>query len=297
VENPGLSKKSAFEKALSHPDVLVRKWAFQEGPLHSQEDLTDWTARAASDPYGPIRRLAFDAFAATTPRSLPGFDRFLFDRSTEIRRACQSLFTSQFARSPAYLYRIAVQGAKPKKLEVAIHGLSESGGKEDRPAIIGLLSHRSARVRRACIQALRRLGIDGEEKFLLKMVASDTRSVARDAAAVLLVARAVDADTVWSSAMSNSNQFVSLAVIRLFKSSGKWGQIKIYLQAAMSPERDLSECAVGMASSWIQRFNRSFAQPSGPELEVVSTLLVAVGSRLPVSMRAELAFLVKTIAR
>src|ERR1017187_7049924 len=58
LENPGLSKKSVIEKALNHPDVVVRKWAFQEGPLHSPGDSIDWTARAATDPYGPIRRTA-----------------------------------------------------------------------------------------------------------------------------------------------------------------------------------------------------------------------------------------------
>jgi hypothetical protein len=247
---------------------------------------------------GPIRTNSancLDAFAATTPESPDEFERFLLDRSTEIRRACQSLYASQFADSPAGFYRKAVEGANPKKLEVAIRGLSETGAKEDRSVVRGLLANRSARVRRASIQALGRFGTEGEEKVLLQIVTSDTRSVARDAAEVLLRVRAVAADTIWSSATTNPNQFVPITVIRLFKSASKWQQIEIYLQAAMSQERGLSECAVGMVSSLIQRFNRSFAQPSGTELEVASTLLETASSRLPVSVRTELGFLLKTI--
>jgi len=297
LEAPGLSKRSVIEKALNHPDVVVRKWAFQEGPLHCPGDWINWAERAARDPYGPIRRTAYDAFAATIPKSPDDYERFLLDRSTEIRLACQSLYTSLLADSPAGFYRKAVEGANPKKLEVDIRGFSETGSKEDRSFVRGFLTSRSARVRRASIQALGRFGAAGEENVLLQIVTSDTRSVARDAAAVLLRARTVAAYTVWSSATANPNKFVPLAVIRLFKSASKWQQIKIYLQAVMSPEPDLSECAVGMVSSWVLRFNRSFAQPSGTEMETASTLLETARLRLPASLQTELDFLLKTIAR
>jgi HEAT repeat protein len=297
LENPELAKKPVIERALNSPDVVVRKWAFQEGPLHCPGDWINWAERAATDPYGPIRRIAFDAFAATTPKSPGEFHRFLLDRSTEIRLACQSLYTLLLAASPAGFYRKAVEGASPKNLEVAIRGISETSGEEDRSFVIGLLASRSALVRRASIQALGRFGTVGEEKVLLQIVASDTRSVARDAAAVLLHSRGVSAFTVWSSATTNPNKFVPLAVIRLFKSASKWQQIKIYLEAVMSLDRDLSECAVGMIFSWVQKFNRSFAQPSGTEMEAASTLLETARSRLPASARKELDFLFKATAR
>jgi hypothetical protein len=297
VENRTVQTKGLILEALGDPDVVVRKWAFSVTPEFLSADECDWIQRASKDPYGPIRRMVFETLLAKSTPSLEDLAPFLLDRSAALRRVTQSAYIKLRSQSPASVYRVTIQDPIARKAEVAVLGLAETGGRSDVSAISKMLSNRSSRVRRAVVRALRILGIEGQERVLLSTIASDVRSVAREAASALLWRRANPASGVWVEALKNPDQRLHSNVLRLMKSAPKWQQLVLYLGAAVSDNANLSACAIEMLTAWLNRFNSSFVDPSPAERDMAAYQLDRASERLPDRLVAELRFILQTAAR
>jgi hypothetical protein len=277
--------------ALGDRDVIVRKWAFAMGQkLGFPGDLMD---RAAIDPYGPIRRIAFEAAEANASISTSLLSRFLFDRSAAIRHECQSIFSKRLGQSPADYYRTAIRGTPTRNADICALGLAETGDRSDAAAISALLQSSSARVRRAAVRALRRLGAEGMNTVLLRVVSSDVPSVAREAAFSIFVGRAVPPSDLWNAALNNPDSRVHRSALRLMKHSEKWQQIQYYLRSASDPA--LRECAVEMIRLWVRRYNSTFVQATAGESQALTALMEASAGHLPKDLARELGLIVKTV--
>jgi len=297
VENSTSQTKGLILEALGDPDVVLRKWAFLVAPQFLSADEYDWIREASTDPYGPIRRMAFEALSTKSTPSLEDLAPFLLDRSAALRRAMQSAYIKRLGQSPASVYRVEIQDPVARKAEVAVLGLAETGDRSDVPAISRMLSNRSPRVRRAVVRALRILGIEGQEQVLLRIVASDVRSVAREAASALLSRRANPPSDVWAEALKNPDQRLHIDVLRLMKSAPKWRQLILYLGAVVSSDASLSACAIEMLTAWLNRFNSSFVDPSLAERDMAAFQLDRASERLPGRLVTELRFILQTAAR
>lgn len=295
--NPSIPAKDLLSLALTDADVMVRKWAFTVGPGLLPTDENYLMQVAAKDSYAPIRRIAFDALVASPTLSPPELSPFLLDRSAAIRRWSQAVSIQRLGQSPADIYRDVIHDRIPRKAEVGMLGLAETGDRSDGPAISRMLAHRSARVRRAAVRALRVLGVEEQETPLLRIVSSDVRSVVREAAYTLLSRRTTAADVVWTAALRNTGERVPETVLRLMKDAGKWQQLRLYLGAAGSDSPSLSECAIEMLTTWNSKFNSSFVEPSAADRESSLLVLDSVGERLPKPLARELRFTLLAAAR
>lgn len=295
ASNPALNVKSVLDRALVESDVAIRRWAFTSGPALSPGDEIDWTMLASNDPYPPIRQKAFDTLARTevSPETI---SKFLFDRCTGLRRACQALCAERFGISPAEIYRDALAGGNTKRTEIAVRGLAETGSYEDGQRLLELLNHRSARVRSAAVHGLGVLKVERIDEKLLERISSDSRSVAREATSVLLLRKLVFSGVIWTAAKQNHSGQVQLAVLRQMWRASKWVQLRLYLESADSDNQELAECAIERLAVWESHFNRTFVQPTFGEPAEILALMHRVESCLPADLAKRITFIIQSFA-
>lgn len=293
TSNPAMEKREILDRALGEADVVIRSWAFASGPILRNEIGVDWIGLARKDTYGPIRWRAFDVLLRreASPEQISSF---LFDPSTGVRAACQAVFTHRFGLDPVQTYREALFGGNSKRVEVTARGLGETGTSEDGPRLQGLLNHHSARVRSAAIRALSVLNVEQIDTQLLNVISSDRRSVAREAASVLLSRKAVHPTVIWAAAKENPNEHVRGAVLRQMWRAAKWVQLRLYLDSLVTCDAEISQCAIERLKIWEGQFNRSFVQPSQGELSELDDLLQRARSHVPADLWKRVAFIVRS---
>jgi len=293
--NPAFSPEDVIQQALLDTDVIVRKWAFTEGRVLLPSSESELMRRAARDSYSPIRRIAFEAIAASPALSLEEVSPFLYDRATSIRLACQSLL-ERIGQSPAAFYRAALHEPSGKNTHIRILGLAETGDRSDAGLISSMLFARSARVRCAAIRGLTALRADGRREVLRRLISSDVPAVAREAASSLLVAHELSASAIWAEALANPDRRVPRSVLRLMWRAGKWEQLRLYLEATTLPEPALVERAIPTLELWVRRFNRTFVQPAPSDTAALRPLLDAARSKMPQCLFNALDFILRTPA-
>jgi HEAT repeat protein len=292
AQNPALAGEDLVVRAIGDADVTVRKWAFTIGQrLGSPRDLMD---RAATDPYSPIRRIAFEA-EAEAGTSFEVLSRFLYDRSTAIRRECQSIISKRLGAAPAAYYRAAIRTAPNRSADICALGLAETGERSDAEAISALLRSSSARVRRATVRALRLLDAEGMNTTLLRVVSSDVPSVAKEAAFTVLIARAVTPGDLWGVALDNPDSRVQRSVLPLMKYARKWEQIQIYLQSVANPV--LQDRAIELIALWLRNYNCTFVDATALESKTLTLLMEHAAERLPKGLARELDLILRTVGR
>jgi len=296
ASNPAMSRKEVVDRAIRDADVTVRKWVFAVGPGLLSKGEIDWIKLAAKDSYPPIRRKAYDALVESQATS-EDLSPFLFDRCVGIRRACQTLLPGRFGILPVESYREALAGSNSRKTEVAVHGLAETGTSEDASILFKFLTHRSAKVRCAAVYGLSRLKAGNLQESLLDIIASDTRSVVREAASILLLRRTISPESIWSAAKKNPQEEVVLTVLQQMKKAGKWAQLKLYLEAAATGNKKLSECAVERMMMWERQFNKTFVQPASNEASALLDLLRKFEAVVSPELTKRLTFLLENLAR
>ena len=163
--------------------------------------------------------------------------------------------------------------------------------------ITALLTSRSARIRCAVLRALRILGAEPDSDTLRNTVSGDVPSVAREAALSLIAGRVAPAESIWIAASKNPDHRVRARILKLFRSVGKWMQIRLYLGAATDSEPMVSTRAKWLVSEWVRKFNASFAQPSAPDKATIPPLLESARDRLPTALVRELDFIAQTSLR
>jgi len=297
AQAPEFKIADIIARAIIDPDVLVRRWGFTAGTELLPHDRIELRRQAARDPYAPIRRLAFEALEADPASHLGDFEPFLLDRSTPIRRECQTVAARRFAVIPADFYRERMQTLNAKQTEVAVLGIAETGSKQDEAAITALLRHRSARIRRAAIRALRILGVGFNSDILLNIVCNDVPAVMREAALTLFAERKTSGESIWAAAARNPDHRARAAVLNVLQIAGKWTQIRLYLEAVADTEPSVSRRSVELLSLWVRKSNASFTQPTATDKITLQRSIAAMGSLLPQGLSRELSFIIETSLR
>jgi hypothetical protein len=294
--NPALDIKTVLNRALDGSDVAIRRWVFASGPALWPGAEIYWVRLAANDAYPPIRQRAFDSLARTEVSSEER-SKFLFDRCTAIRRSCQAMCMERFGLVPVAIYREGLASGNSKRTEIAARGLAETGSQADGRLLLELLDHRSARVRSASVHSLGVLNVEQIEEKLLWKISSDSRSVAREAASVLLLRKLVSPGAISAAAIQNPDGQAQLAVLRQMWRAGKWVQLRLYLDSAASDNKDLAECALERLAVWESQFNRTFIEPSVGEPAELLVLAQRVESRLPADLAKRITFIIQSFAK
>jgi HEAT repeat protein len=221
----------------------------------------------------------------------------LMDRSAPIRRECQAVVAKRFAFPAADFYRARLLVPHARQIEVAVLGISETGGPKDAGAMITLLDHWSVRVRRAAIRAARTVGAKVSSVLLLNTIALDRPSVVREAVLALLAERMISAESIWAATTKNPDHRARIAALNALQIADKWTQIRLYLDAAADAEPSLSRRAVELIGLWVRKFNTTFTQPTTEDKIAVSSALAAIKNFLPNELSRELMFIVQTSLR
>ncbi|WP_031496947.1 HEAT repeat domain-containing protein [Bryobacter aggregatus] len=274
VDNPAIATDQLYRTASSDRDSGIRSWAFQNCSVLHHE--------AAQDPFGPIRRIAFEAFRAESPASREQLRPFLFDVSASIRRDCQALFADAAA-----VYRAAI-GQDSRHTAIAIRGLVETGDRSDAALILSKIGHPLARVRQAVVVAIQAFGLEDQHEVLLRLVTTDRPLVAREAARTLLRGVERPAETVWAAVRMHPDPRVSRTVITLFRGIGKWRQLAIYLDAVAAEDLILADSATKLLMAWFGAYNKSFEQPDAAAVVLLQERLEQLNSHLPAPLLREL---------
>jgi hypothetical protein len=296
VANPGLSPAEVIEKAATDEDVLVRKWVFLYVATVARLNWPRLREFAFADPYAPIRRIAFESLEAEHDVPAARFVPFLLDRSAAIRRSCQSLVQTRFSLSPAELYRKAIEAVSAATIDICVLGLAETGNGTDAITIASFISSASARTRCAVIHCLRALKKDREIN-LLTLLWSDVPSVAREVITSLFARGSMPIDVIWKESLKNPDSRVWLAVLKLVLKAGKWAQLRVYLDAVNLGDSRISPYAVGQLQHWVDRYNKSFAQPADSDRMILVESFENVRGELPSALSRELDFLIQTVLR
>jgi hypothetical protein len=294
--NPAFSPAEVIEQASTDRDVVVRKWAFLSAVVIVPQDWPRLRELAVADPYSPIRRIAFESLEAEPNVQATQFFPFLLDRSAGIRRACQSLIGSRFQGSAVDFYRNAIGVASARTIDICVLGLTETGDHSDAFAIARWLPSSSSRTRCAVIRGLRTLKAD-HDIDLLALVAAEVPSVAREAAISLLVRDSMPAYVLWQQCLKNPDPRVWLGILKLLPRTGKWAQIRVYMGAVNIGENRISAYAVEQLQRWVDRYNRSFAQPTSSDWKILEETFERVRGGLPSDLTRELSFLLQTAFR
>jgi HEAT repeat protein len=294
---PQLPVADVVAHAIRDHDVVVRRWAFAAATEMLPDNRIALREQAARDSYAPIRRVAFEAVAADPGSHLSDFEFFLMDRSAPIRRECQAVVAKRFAFPAADFYRARLLVPHARQIEVAVLGISETGGPKDAGAMITLLDHWSVRVRRAAIRAARTVGAKVSSVLLLNTIALDRPSVVREAVLALLAERMISAESIWAATTKNPDHRARIAALNALQIADKWTQIRLYLDAAADAEPSLSRRAVELIGLWVRKFNTTFTQPTTEDKIAVSSALAAIKNFLPNELSRELMFIVQTSLR
>jgi hypothetical protein len=129
---------------------------------------------------------------------------------------------------------------------------------------------------------------------LLALVATDVPSVAREAGVSLLMRDRTIIHVVWQQSLKNPDPRVWLRILKLVQRAGKWAQIRVYLDAAKMGDERVSAYAAEQLQRWVDRFNRSFAQPTSSERRDLEEKFEGVRGGLPSGLANELSFVLRT---
>ncbi|QOY91144.1 HEAT repeat domain-containing protein [Paludibaculum fermentans] len=297
VSSPSFPFRDAILHAIADDDVVVRRWAFELATSRPGEDHDAFRRKAAEDPYGPIRRMALEAYLDRETIEPGELERYLYDRSATNRHLCQRAFSERLGLQPAEFYRAAIRDHAAKQPAICIQGLAETGNPGDAILVAGALQRSSSRVRRVAVQALGALGVGGHEQGLCQLVSSDVLSVARVSASTLLEKRAVPAEAVWAAALENPDAKVHRGVLRLLRSTGKWQQLGYYLRAADSNDSDFLDCAIELMNLWVEKFNETFTPVSEGEALQLLKMLECVRLGLPVDLARQVEFILQRVSQ
>lgn len=155
AESQGLPLRQVLDLALSDRDLVVRLWAARTararlyGPA-----LREVLAQARGDRGVPVRREVLAAFLDDYPE----LRRALFDPCAGLRHMARHYLSKKAHIDYAALYREALSAPRSTERAMAAAGIGETGGPGDAEALAPLCADASARVRKAALRALGRVG-------------------------------------------------------------------------------------------------------------------------------------------
>ena len=190
----------------------------------------------------------------------------------------------------AAFYRAALRAAGPRLAEAAA-GLSETGAAEDADLVAPLVEHPRPRVRAAALRALARLRGDAAVPTLLRAVGDASPRVSRAAADALLPRVALADEQELAGWMNGLHpRHVRLSALRLLAARSKWDGLTWILLECASEDAVNRHVAMGHLRRWMQRFNRTFTQPTRKQKHLVHLALVASAPVLDAKTVATLRF-------
>lgn len=289
--------ESVFLASSRSPDIRTRLHAVRRAAeLLPPERLRPFLAPLLSDAMASIRREALQAWAAAFPDDVSGLLTVaLLDRSESVRSAAR--FVRSDLDPPGFYRQVLAEERRPVRLAAAAAGLGAVGLPSDVERLVPLLSHGSARVRRAAIGSIAALDTSRAVPLLLPMLCDSAAGVSARARSVLSrFASELDSAQLMSLFHSATPLHAKKNLLLLIAALPKWEAIiGLLTAAAPEEEEEIASLASELVHRWNARFNRSQLRPSESQLATVRTLLAVAAPRLRASDAKEIGFAVRAV--
>ncbi|HYC87790.1 MAG TPA: hypothetical protein VEO54_01140 [Thermoanaerobaculia bacterium] len=268
---------AAIDACVSSRDPVIRSWAAPLAPL-----------RLVHDPAPGVRYAALRALPLHEAR--PFLERAVLDTSGSLRELARLLVPADY---PA-IYRDALHAAAtPRKIAVAIAGLSETGTSADAEHIAPYLAHHASSVRRAAVKGGMRLAGDAYAERVSSLL--DDPSPAVSAAARNSLRRhAPDLGSAHLRALfaNASTLHARQNTLHLLAGLRKWQSITPLLEAVLHD--DVAELAKQYVQRWNAAYNRSQVAPSRNELASLTAAFAAAEASLDEATSRDIRFALRS---
>ena len=263
-----------IKRALRDADSLTRLVAARQAAMLSQDSLRyEFMQIMLSDRWHAIRtqalRMAVKDSGDATKAILIGL---LLDRSRTVRSAAR-YYLRQFGMEDfRSIYLDALGGEKEA---VAIAGIGECGVADDAKAIEPYLGSSRPKILSAAVTAMSRLIPDELDNMLLDNLAHPHKapSIAaawqlRDRISPLTEPRVVQIYEDLSLPFH-----ARFNALKLLGAAGKWDSMIYWLRGSADKEPRIAEYCERALRRWQQAYNRSFTEPSAPQIQEIRDLM------------------------
>ena len=293
-ESAGAEILDLFRESRDDPDAALRLAAITDTVARLEvHELEAVMVSVSTDPFPPVRRVALDAVATYLAPTLarPLLERGLLDHGRSVREI--SRYHLARLRLPIdvtkYYVDALARPLQPRSLATALAGLRETGQPQHASIALGFLDHDRPVVRRAAVRTVAALDSTRHLDRLVAMLDDPSPTVANTAAEVLQPhAGTIGIDAVLGAVRSAPQLHNRVAAASLALRLGKWNSLLALLDAANDSDTHLRGSVDRWLREWLDRQNRSYAQPTPEQLGAITRALAENSARLEARTREEI---------
>jgi HEAT repeat protein len=281
----------AVTRGVLDPDPALRSQLLDVAEdVCAPAEVIELYTRALKDPVGRIRRKALDVVVSASAIGNERLTAFIFDANGSVRETARSHLLARGIDGfrEAYIGRLQKTGPR---IDSALAGLAEVGSASDMEIAFVWLDDPRARVRRAAIRVLDKLGNDDVVGTLLQMLGDKSPSVSGAALRALSPrSRRINPDLLRAALALDQPSHVQRHGAVLMNRLPKWDSIHCALINIGHPNAAVATLAMRGIRQWIARFNRSFVAPDSARVTELRGLLESLRFRLDSRTIRELSF-------
>ncbi len=277
--NTGIENE-ALDIGLADHDCVIRiKCARKIRALYDEIYISKCLKKMLSNSFMPVRREALSVIIERFPDQAEDklYDSLL-DSHKSIREFARFYLAKKKEIDFAEIYRKFIKQEKKEKLQGAICGLGETGKSDDADLIVGAVTHRLAKIRKAAIRAVGKLSPKEYAELFSRKIVEDTPGISREAAMILSTLKYIyDADELWRAFKNTDKQYSKLNILFVIRHLSKWDSVSYLIEGAVSADAIVKERAVMYLEKWPPGFNRSFTKPTQDQKKRIENALLKFG--------------------
>jgi len=206
----------------------------------------------------------------------------LMDRNASVRSLARFHLNDRDREWFRNFYLEALSSVSPRDLPMAIAGLAETGAEADAEILAPFLASERARIRRAAVRWLIRLGGEEYVELVFRCVMDSSPGVSNEArGAVSQSVNSIGGNRIWSEFNSQHAMHVRRNLLRLLAILPKWEALGHLLTACTDTEANIADIALQFLERWNARFNKNQLAPGPEELASAQAALSTASSRIP----------------
>jgi hypothetical protein len=299
----GRQPADVLSETLADREPAVRLWAArqvaQAFPAVWAEPLA---RRALADRSVQVRRVALAALAPrlSDDQARTLIDVALLDTNTTARWQARVLALARGPFDLAAFYRRALSTVtRAQAIRGALLGLGESGTADDVALLAPFHAADRLGVRCAALRARASLEpLSSIEPYLaaLRLPAASVSREARRAIEprIAQVPVAILHELVVEQALPAHARRNALS---LANGKSKWERLPVLLDACADQDEMIANLALLFVDGWCGGYNRSFLQPTPPQVDAAAAVFARVSSRLGARARAEIGSVLSVLGR
>ncbi len=276
IDHSLIDRNDLVSKCLSNPDVVMRNIAADHLREFSGKTLDTLLKMAIKDPFMPIRREAFQIYLRNdSEQGQVIANAFLFDRHISIREiAITYLLKNGVNVEDIYSSVVSDDDQTISRRKYSILGLGYLNAKEKTPSILQNLDNEFPSIRKSVIQAMVKLIGEEARPLLITTLDDPSPSVAKESSRLIAKLKLKFHSNEITEAIDIQGHPHTLALVaRAMKKSNKWERLIFLLKVLSMVVKNNAPSLEVIQSElvkWDADFNRSFSQPTYPQIQKIN---------------------------